>query len=539
MTTSRSSTLSSLLSSADAWYELLEQIFEDVPAPLCVLDTRGQIVRQNSAQLAFNAVEGEKFGIGEFNVLEDPRSQKHDHAAHFRRALNLETVEYQFESSEFQHGEALSITYQRLFVPIGSSEGAPLVVLSALIDISEQRRAEQEKERLNVQLLHSQKLESLGVLAGGIAHDFNNLLMGVMGNASLVLAKLDANSPLKRHVEAIEEAARRAANVAQQMLAYAGRGRVERRHLDLSLLVEESADLFNLTLAGRIELASELTRPLPTIRADYTQLQQVVLNLVTNACEATHERAGLVSLRTGVTDVDASYLLTCFHGSGVTPGRFVFLEVEDQGHGMDVATLPRIFDPFFTTKFDGRGLGLAGVMGIVRGHKGAIQVTSAPGSGTCFRVLFPACSSPAEPRVAEPIEAQELPALRSVLVIDDEELVLETAVAMLEQLTGVVWKANSGRAAVELYRQHRAEIDVVLLDLTMPDLDGAATLRTLTALDPGVCVVIMSGYDSEEAMAHIERKQRTAFLRKPFSLAALEKALHAVHPQRSDLAHAP
>jgi signal transduction histidine kinase len=329
------------------WTALLEQIFEDAPLPLSVLDSRGRVSHENAAQQAFNGADGTRLGIGDFNALEDPRAIAGGHAAQFRRALAFETVEYEFEFEEESiRGESICSTYQRLFVPTGTQNGKPTAVISVLIDITDRKRSEREKERLNAQLLHTHKLESLGVLAGGIAHDFNNLLMGVMGNASIVSSKLEQSSPLLKHVHAIEKAARRAADVAQQMLAYAGKGRVERRLVDLSALVSDSSDLLRLSVAGRVELICELAPQLPAVEADVTQLQQVVLNLVTNASEAMEGKSGRVFLRTGTVEVNAAYLLQCFHGSGVIPGLFAYLEVEDSGHGIDAATLTRIFDPF-------------------------------------------------------------------------------------------------------------------------------------------------------------------------------------------------
>lgn len=512
------------------WTALLEQIFEDAPLPISVLDSRGQVIRENAAQLAFNETDGARLGIGSFNVLEDPRSIEGAHAAQFRKALAFETVEYEFELEDCIRGETVCSTYQRLFVPTGTKNGKPTAVISVLMDITDRKRTEREKERLNAQLLHTHKLESLGVLAGGIAHDFNNLLMGVMGNASIVSSKLELSSPLLKHVQAIEKAARRAADVAQQMLAYAGKGRVERRLVDLSALVSDSSDLLRLSVAGRVELICELAPRLPPVEADVTQLQQVILNLVTNACEAMEGNHGRVRVRTGTTEIDASYLLQCFHGSGVVPGLFAYLEVEDSGHGIDAATLARIFDPFFSTKFEGRGLGLAGVLGIVRGHMGAIRVRSQPGRGTCFRVLLPAkpgavvSSDEAAQRKPPPATGRRL-----VLIVDDEELVRETASGMLTELECKVLTANSGREAIEIFRNTDKRIDTVLLDLTMPGLDGTATLRELKSLDPQILVIMMSGYDPVEALTKVRRSERTLFLRKPFSLDDLRSALATLH----------
>src|SRR6185369_10731587 len=254
-----------------------------------------------------------------------------------------------------------------------------------MLDLSERRQNQEERERLHAQLLQVQKLESLGVLAGGIAHDFNNLLTAMLGSASAALLSLPDESPARPDLDNVILASRRAANLTRQLLAYSGKGHFEVRPIDLSAHVRELASLLETTISKKVQLRLELTKNLPSISADIAQIQQIVMNLVINGAEAIGDQRGTVLVTTGLQAIDDFYVQSLFSSEGISAGTYVFLEVHDTGCGMDEATKTRIFDPFFTTKFTGRGLGLAAVLGIVRGHKGTIKVYSSPGKGTTFK----------------------------------------------------------------------------------------------------------------------------------------------------------
>jgi PAS domain S-box-containing protein len=277
------------------------------------------------------------------------------------------------------------------------------------------------------QLRHTAKLESLGVLAGGIAHDFNNLLVGILGNVCLVSDLLPPSSPLRAPLDDVIKAGERAADLTQQMLAYSGRGQFNIQAVDLSALTREIQSLAQSSIPRTVQMELDLARGLPAVTADVAQMRQLIMNIVINAGKAIGDSPGRVTITTGVQEVDEHYI----GAEKVSPGRYVFLEVQDNGCGMDEATMARIFDPFFTTKFTGRGLGLSAALGIVRGHKGYIHVGSSPGRGTTIRVLLPA----AEER-AQPVEVREVPQelARSglILVVDDEEIVRRTAALALE-----------------------------------------------------------------------------------------------------------
>ena len=257
-------------------------------------------------------------------------------------------------------------------------------------DISAQKAAADDRRQLEAQMQHAQKLESLGILAGGIAHDFNNLLVGILGNVSIARDELPNGASADEVLGDIEASARRAAELTTQLLAYAGKGRFHVAQLDLAATVREMAPLIQSAISRRATLELEIDDTTPMIAADATQMRQVIMNLIANASESLDDRGGQITLRTGVTQLDDVALTRVVGADGIRPGEFVFLEVTDTGIGMSVDTLARLYDPFFTTKFTGRGLGLAATLGIVRGHRGALEVQSAPGSGTTFRVLFPA-----------------------------------------------------------------------------------------------------------------------------------------------------
>ena len=382
-------------------------------------------------------------------------------------------------------------------------------------DVTERIRAEEDRQRLETQMREAQKLESLGMLAGGIAHDFNNLLMGIMGNAGLAMLDLDESHPAHKRVKQIELAALRAADLTNQMLAYSGKGRFLVQTLDLARLVEEMASLLQTVVSKRATLRLEGIPGHALTEADATQLRQVVMNLITNASDALGEKGGLITLRTGVKET--SKATPCLAG---TPpeGPAAFLEVTDAGAGMEPETLQRIFDPFFTTKFTGRGLGLSAVLGIVRGHKGAIQVKSTPGEGTTFRLLFPLSARKQDsPDVAPPVEPGRGEGL--ILVVDDEAPVRQVARGALEHAGFEVLEAVDGVEALEIYARESARIRALLVDLTMPRMGGDELVTQLRAQGgPGaeVPVILSSGYSAEEAERRSGGGKPAGFIHKPY-----------------------
>ena len=394
-----------------------------------------------------------------------------------------------------------------------------------ITDITERKAADAAGAVFERKLQETQKLESLGVLAGGIAHDFNNILTGVLGNASLASLDLPAGAPAQTNLESIRLGALRAADLCKQMLAYSGKGRFVVRKLALNALVEETMQLLQVSISKQAVLRYNLQPGLPAVEVDATQIRQVIMNLVINASEAIGAKSGVISLKTGLTRVDRAYLGGTIMAPELPEGTYVYLEVSDTGCGMSAETQLKIFEPFFTTKFTGRGLGLAAVLGIVRGHGGALKVYSEPGRGTTFKLLFP-CAAGAldagEPLVASPIAWR---AQGTVLVVDDEETVRSTAALMLRKMGFDVALAEDGREAVRIFTAQPDAYVLVLMDLTMPHLDGRETYGELRRVRENVRVVMMSGFNEQEVVSHFVGKGLVGFLQKPFLYESLSETM--------------
>ncbi|MBI2924045.1 MAG: PAS domain S-box protein [Planctomycetes bacterium] len=386
-----------------------------------------------------------------------------------------------------------------------------------------------DRRALEKRLRDGQVLESLGLLAGGIAHDFNNLLTVVMGNASIVKAMVGQDSKMWEYLEDIEITAQRAADLATQMLAYSGRGVFVLQRVDLNGLVHEMTELLRVSLPKSVTLKYDLAAMLPKVEADVTQLRQVVMNLVINAAQAIGEKAGTVTVGTRLARAEREWLAGAAHAAEMPEGDYVFLTVSDTGCGMDEKTRARIFDPFFTTKKTGRGLGLSAVLGIVRGHRGAIRVDSEAGKGTAFTVIFPAGGS-LVPRVrgqaGAPMEIWR--GSGTVLVVDDEAKLREFAKNALELLGFRVLLASDGDEGVETMRRHAGEIGCVLLDLTMPRMSGDKALPEIRKIKPGVKVILISGYNEQEAVKDFDGGGVDAFVKKPFTVDVLRVVLRKV-----------
>jgi PAS domain S-box-containing protein len=389
----------------------------------------------------------------------------------------------------------------------------------AIIGASHIARDITQRKRLEEKLRQTAKLESLGVLAGGVAHDFNNLLTGILGNASLALEVLAPKDSARELIEQTAEAAEKAAHLTRQLLAYAGKGRFVVGPVNLSDLVREMIPLIKTSISKNAELRLNLQNELPCIEADAAQIQQLIMNLIINGAEAIPKGVdGSVSVTTYVQDVDEQYEAQSPAGTEISAGPYVALEVHDTGSGMDEGTVARIFDPFFSTKFTGRGLGLAAAQGIVHGHKGNIKVYSTPGNGSTFKVLFPATGE--RKAEARPETRVHVPAA-TILVVDDEEVIRKTAVTALKSFGHQVFVAKNGREAVDVFGTHNGNIDVVILDLTMPVMGGEEALLELMRINSRVPIILSSGFNQVEIIERFTGKGIAGFLQKPYTAAAL------------------
>ncbi len=412
------------------------------------------------------------------------------------------------------------------FAPVSESNYVNIYAL----DVTGLKRAEEERRELEAQFQQAQKLESLGVLAGGIAHDFNNLLVSILGNADLALRALSPVSPGRPTVEEIKKAAIRASELTNQMLAYSGRGWFVVQPLNLNELVQEMGHLLQVSISKKVGLKYDLVEDLPAVEADAAQIRQVVMNLITNASEAIGEGSGAIVVATGVMDATRDYLSKACLDDNLPEGQYVYLEVSDTGCGMDEQTITKLFDPFFTTKFAGRGLGLAAVLGIVRGHRGCVTVESQVGKGTTFRVLLPRSEKPVEAMPEHPaaVSLKQWRGEGTILVADDEESVRKVAKTMLEDGGFRVLLAGNGQEALEVFRQHADEILLVLLDMTMPEMDGQETFREMQRVREDVKVILFSGYDEQDTTSRFAGNSLAGFIQKPFGFDALMRKVRQV-----------
>ncbi|MEO7985047.1 MAG: ATP-binding protein [Gemmatimonadales bacterium] len=468
----------------------------------------GRVVAPLSTWQAFTGATDEELIVGGWLRAVHPDDRVATQTA-WVRALATHTayeIEHRIRRAD---GEWRTMTGHA--VPIFAADGSVKEWVGAHTDVTRQRLLESK-------VAQAQKLESLSVLAGGIAHDFNNLLVGILANAGLALMEVAPDSPARESLAAIESAAGRAADLVRQLLAYSGRGTLDVQTVDLCALVREMANLLASAITRSASVTIDCAEDVPPIRADETQMRQVVMNLITNAAESLDAAGGLIRVSVGTATADGE----------MSPGRCVFLEVADSGSGMDSATQARIFEPFFTTKFTGRGLGLAAVQGIIRAHAGAIRIRSAPGEGTVFRIVLPMDPTPdTSPRKSKrsPPARADFRGKGTVLVADDEDLVRSTAKRLIERAGFTVLLARNGREAIDLYDAHADEIAVVLLDLTMPVLGGDAAVGELFLRTPRPRVILTSGFTEDEALPRVIGKDVAGFLQKPYHAGELLAAI--------------
>ena len=390
-------------------------------------------------------------------------------------------------------------------------------------NITERKQLEQERILYERKLLEAQKMESLGVLAGGIAHDFNNVLMTILGNAAIALLDLDQDSEPYQSVRAIEQSAREASELTKQMLAYSGKGNFLMQAINLNEIMHTMDTLLHSAIPKSVTLTFDLSATIPEIEGDPAQLRQIMLNLLTNAGEAIGERNGHILVKTysQTWTVAPPAVAVAPH---VPAGTYVCFEVIDTGIGITNETREKMFDPFFSTKFTGRGLGLAVVLGIIRGHRGTIDVRSQPNRGTSIRVFLPVIK-----RVEKIAHPTPPPSTSTrILVVDDEPSVRWVTERVLKRLGFDVLACNDGKSAIETLQQHLNDIACVLLDLTMPIMNGEQTLKALRAIKPNLPIIMMSGYSEETASTHIKRSNLVAFLQKPFTISELQETLSTV-----------
>ncbi len=397
-----------------------------------------------------------------------------------------------------------------------NERGEALRMSGICIDITERKNSEQA-------LRQAQKLESIGTLAGGIAHDFNNLINAVLGQASLALGKLPKESPVVNHISKAIKASERIADLTKQLLAYSGRGRFAIDEIDLNKLVKENIQMLEVSIPKTTQLRYELGVTSPRIKGDISQIQQVIMNLIINAGEAIMPNPGLITLRTNMIEIahnNSEY--SKYTGAALAAGRYALVQVIDTGSGISQQTLTRIFDPFFTTKFTGRGLGLAAVLGIIKGHNGGLRIESKEGKGTMFEIVFPLIAASHMDAVSEKKELSTANGEgKTILVIDDEVSLIELLEDILPEVNFKVISALDPLKGIEIYRRDQKNIAMVILDYSMPIMDGKGAFEELLKINKDVKVLLCSGYTEEETMSVFGIDRPTGYFQKPYKPEAL------------------
>jgi PAS domain S-box-containing protein len=506
-------------------------LIEQAPVGIEVFDPSGRTISANRAQREFRAqvAPGERTG---HDIREDPLMLRLGQREAIEAALAGDAAgapdPIRIDVAPSAADDGPRWVWMTWF-PLLGEDGRVAAVISFLEDATATVRAEEERRAVEAKLREAATLEALGVLAGGMAHDFNNLLVAILGHASMARSQLPPGSSLDEDLASVETAAQRAADLARQMLAYSGRGTFRVGAVSVEGLLREMGDLLGRSIAKHATLRYAFTPDLPPVLADPTQLRQVALNLIVNASDALGDRPGTITLRTALATVD-EHEPDAVPGIPVVPGTYVLLEVADTGRGMDAATVRRIFDPFFTTKATGRGLGLAATLGIVKGHGGLIRVRSEPGVGTTFGVLLPPADATAGPIVGGTPQAPDVAAPASdgaggrILIVDDEATVRAIGRRVLERAGYEVEEAADGPDGIAAFAGAPASWSAVLLDLTLPTLDGMAVLAAVRELRPGIPAVICSGWAAEEVAARLVGMERVVILEKPYPPAALVDA---------------
>lgn len=501
---------------------IIAEVFEKAPMGIQLYDAEGGATRMNLAMAELFGLADRTVGIGRFNVLTDPGAIESGMSDLFRRVYAGETVfdEYPVDLGRFARQVQPDRRLRRLEIlafPVLRADGTVLAAVGMVRDVTERREVDRR-------LFESQRLESLGTLAGGIAHDFNNLLAAILGNLELALLESPQEGRPSQRLQTAARTCRRAAELTQQLLVYAGRGRSEKRTIDLDALIRETVELLRVSLSRQAEFRMELDAPRLRVLGDVGQLRQVVMNLVTNASDALDGKPGVVRLHTTRRRSGGAGASV---GGAEPASEEILIEVSDNGRGMDRAVLPHIFDPFYTTRPQGRGLGLSAVLGIVRGHGGSIEVDSALGEGSTFRVVLPAfLVEPTEP--VEPVGGEAVGEGRRVLVVDDEASVREVTSLILRSAGFLPVEAVDGLDAIEIFGRHPEQYAAVVLDLSMPRVGGAEAYARMRSVRRDTPILVCSGYASEGARIPPAGDANAGFLAKPFSRRILLERLRAL-----------
>lgn len=498
--------------------QLLQTLFDHLPVMAATFDASG--IYQNANRLIEETLGCRLNGLSVKEIIEalieDPETRLK--AAEF---VARGTTEWEYFPIKTRNGIKLDTEWKISRLPNGLNMGIGR-------DVTEQYQALNQQKQLEEQMWQAQKLETIGVLAGGIAHDFNNLLTAMLGNVGLALRIIPPDSPAVRKMKEVELAIQRAADLTRQLLAYAGKGKYVVEPIDLSGLITKMAHLFQTIVSKKAYFSLNLVTDLPPIQADASQIQQVIINLLTNASEALEEKEGEIQLSTGLCTLTDQEIKSLFFYGNLRTGEYVFLQVKDSGVGIPPDQVQSIFDPFFSTKFTGRGLGLAAVLGIVRSHNGGIQVYSQPGQGTEVTIYFPKYEIAFETIRSSKTPTFDWQSSGTILVIDDEAEVRMLLQDVLEELGFDVLLAQNGLEGLTMFEQNQQDLRLVFVDYSMPRLGGNEFVAESKKLSKTVPVVLMSGYGEAEMSKHLDAASDVYLLEKPFSVNRLTGFLRKV-----------
>ncbi len=505
--------------------DMLKSIFELSPIGIVITDMELNIIDCNKAAIKIFEVE-KKFnliGKAALNLVEEKDKSKAEKYLNktlekgITRGISYDISTFNGKERKIELSSAL----------LKNSDDEPIGFIGNLIDIT-------EKERMKQRLFQSQKLESLGVLSSGIAHDFNNLMMAILGNADLALLDLSKSSPVKQYLNDIKKGAKNAAEVSKQLLAYSGKGQFVITKINITKLVDEMLSLIKVSISNKANLHLALQKDLPLVKVDKTQIRQIIMNLLTNASDALEDKPGEIVIRTGTRYCNREFFKNTYLNTMLKPGKYVFLEVTDTGVGMDKETKKRLFDPFFTTKFTGRGLGLAATLGIVKSHEGTIQIETKKGQGSTFRIFLPVIDSeePSDPlevkKNDEKFTNRNIKLAKTVLLVDDEPAVRRVGEKMLKKLGFKVIQAVDGKKGLNIFKEKRDIVDIVLLDLTMPNMDGKETFNRLKNIDSTVKIILSSGYNKQSISNKFSKHKVDGFIQKPYNVNDLKETIHHI-----------
>jgi two-component system cell cycle sensor histidine kinase/response regulator CckA len=497
--------------------ERYRNIFEQSRDPIVITTREGRFIDVNQSYMDLFGYRREE--IGDLNAVDtysDPKDR-----SKFQRVLERQGAVIDFELKlKKKNGEeidCLLTTTVRL-----SDDGHILGYQGIIRDITEHKKAEEEKKRLEAQLQYAQRMEAIGTLAGGIAHNFNNLLMGIKGNTSLLLLDTESESPNYEKLRKIEKLIDSGSLLTRQLLGYARKGRYEIELIDINQVLKDTSDTFAMTKKV-ITVHHELGEGVHAVKADKGQIEQILWNLYVNAADAMPTGGELFLGTANVADKEMKG-----KPYKVKPGNYVLLAVRDTGTGMDKRTMERIFEPFFTTKglSKGTGLGLASVYGMVKSHGGYIDVDSKKGKGTTFSIYLPASQEEVSEKELYPEKIER--GKETLLLVDDEAILLEVSQEMLEMMGYTVYTAGGGKEAMEIFKAHRDVIDIVILDMIMPDMDGGETYDKLKQINPNVKVLLSSGYSIDSQASEILKRGCDGFIQKPFEITDLSRKLRDI-----------